>query len=110
MGLDATALATGELLPVTGTHHDHSSKPSFTPGKGSLIGESFDNGYGAFPSLIYLNFSLSPCPDEFYVFEKPSNAIPTRLPASALSKDGDASATGASSSSSCSTRLSLNAS
>lgn len=35
-----TALSTGKLLPVKGTHHDHAAKTTKT------IGEGFDKGYG----------------------------------------------------------------
>ncbi|KIP05417.1 hypothetical protein PHLGIDRAFT_128902 [Phlebiopsis gigantea 11061_1 CR5-6] len=60
--LDAdTALATGRLVPVGGTHHDHAAKTTGT------LGEAFDGGY-----------------DEFYLFDAPPHAVPARLPASAL--------------------------
>ena len=36
-----TALATGALAPVAGTHHDHAAKATGT------LGEAFDGGYGA---------------------------------------------------------------
>ncbi|KAI0693410.1 galactose mutarotase-like protein [Cytidiella melzeri] len=64
--LDSTALSTGQLLPVKGTHHAHAEKETGT------IGEKF-------PSSGY---------DEFYVFSRPPPSIPTRIPASALGDSG----------------------
>lgn len=60
----ATALSTGRLAPVAGTHHDHAAKTSGT------IGEQYENGY-----------------DEFYVFDRTPHPIPTRLPADAQDTD-----------------------
>ncbi|GJE89745.1 galactose mutarotase-like protein [Phanerochaete sordida] len=56
----ATALSTGRLAPVAGTHHDHAAKAAGT------IGEQFEQGY-----------------DEFYVFDRPAHPVATRLPAEA---------------------------
>ncbi|KAI0090921.1 galactose mutarotase-like protein [Irpex rosettiformis] len=57
-----TALSTGRLLPVKGTHHAHAEKET---GK---IGELFpQNGY-----------------DEFYLFTRTPSYIPTRIPSSSL--------------------------
>ena len=66
--LNAEALSTGTLLPVTGTHHAHAEK---TTGR---IGE-------AFPEWGY---------DEFYVFsERPVPAPPTVMPAAELTPELD---------------------
>lgn len=60
--LDSSALSSGRLNPVQGTHHEHQEKP---------ISDKF-------PQAGY---------DEFYVFDKPGpDPVPTRIPLDAFSK------------------------